>query len=402
MSLSARQLALQSNIWKYTLLLVTNKRVFVAVLGAYYMTVPGVDTAWVGIILFISSLAGFIFEVPSGYLSDKFGHKSALVLSRVLMLFSTGFFLITDNIPLLILAGVFMSISHAFHSGTGSAFMHATLDELGRESEYTKIMGKASSIGFAVPIIFMVLVPFLVGISFKLPFVVALIIDMFGLCAALSLVRPATSQAHIDEVNATNFRQVLQAGHELQFFRHALFLGVVSGAMFGISAFRPIYQEFLGIPIIWFGVLFGIGRAGASLLLAYSESIRQVIKSLPNFYLVQLILYTGLFIVLGTVSKWWVVALVFIVINAFTWGLSQVAEGYLVEIIKGSKFKATLLSTKSLINELVGAVAGLGMGFLFSYVSYQVGFLYFGVLFFVTLLPLYWFIKGGNTLKKLP
>lgn len=389
---SERQKALESNIWKYTLLLIANKRVFVAVLGAYYMTIPGVDNAWVGIILFAGSIAGFVFEVPSGYLSDKFGHKQALVLSRVLMLFSTLLFLISDNITLLILGSVFMSLSHAFHSGTGSAFMHETLSELGREDDYTKVTGKASSIGFAVPIVLMVLVPFLVGISFKLPFIFALVIDVIGLVAAMLLVKPAVSQEHVDEVNTTNFKQVMQEGHRLHFFRHALFLGIVSGALFGISAFRPIYQEFIGIPVIWFGVLFGLGRAGASLMLAYSEKIRKVVKNLHNFYLVQLVLYSSLFLLLGATSNWWIVAVVFIVINAFTWGLSQVSAGYMMEIIRGSKFKATLLSTKALINELVGAMCGLGMGFLFSYVSYQLGFLYFGIMFIVVLLPLYVFI----------
>ena len=41
-------------------------------------------------------------------------------------------------------------------------------------------MGKISSIGFAVPIIFMVVAPFLVGISYKIPFFIALIIDFIA------------------------------------------------------------------------------------------------------------------------------------------------------------------------------------------------------------------------------
>jgi len=69
------QKLLQGNIWKYTLLLIANKRIFVAILGAYYLTIPDVNAAGIGIILLAGSLAGFVFEIPSGYVSDKIGHK---------------------------------------------------------------------------------------------------------------------------------------------------------------------------------------------------------------------------------------------------------------------------------------------------------------------------------------
>lgn len=287
----SQETALEKNIWKYTLLLIANKRVFVAILGAYYLTIPGVDARWIGIILFASTIAGFLFEIPSGYVSDKLGHKQALVISRVLMVLSTVFFLLTDNIPLLLIAGILMSISQAFHSGTGSAFMHETLRALDKEEEYAKIMGKASSIGFAVPIIFMVLVPFLVGVSYKAPFAVALVVDLVGLFAALSLMKPPVTQEHIDEVNATNFRQVMQEGHRLHFFRYAFFSGIVGGVLFAVGGFRAPYQTLLEIPVIWFGVLFGIGRALASLMLAYSGKIRVFVKDRHTLYRYKLILY---------------------------------------------------------------------------------------------------------------
>lgn len=392
--------SLGGNIWKYTLILIANKRIFVAILGAYYLTIPGVDVEWIGILLFAGSLAGFLFEIPSGYVSDKLGHKQALVMARVLMLLSTLFFLIANDIAFLMLGSVFLSLSLAFQSGTGEAFMHETLRVLGREGDYAKVMGKASSIGFAVPIVFMVLVPFLVGVSYRAPFAIALITDIIGLFAAFSLVKPPVTPEHSDEVNATNFRQVMREGRQLHFFRHALFLGIVSGVLFGVGAFRPAYQALLGIPVIWFGVLFGIGRACASLMLAYSGSIRMLMKHSYRYHGFQIVLYTSLLLILGATAIPWVVAIVFIIINAFTWGLSQVSSGYLLDIIKSSKFKATLLSTRSQIEALVGAVSGLGMGFLFSHLSYQSGFLCFAIIFFITLFPLYMFIIRNRNAEQ--
>ncbi len=382
---------LKSNIWKYTLLLIANKRIFVAILGAYYLTIPDVTPEGIGIILLAGSLAGFIFEIPSGYVSDKIGHKAALVLSRLFMLVSTLFFLVANNIAFLILGGIFLSMSTAFHSGTGSAFVHETLRGLKRENEYAKVTGKMSSIGFAVPIILMVLTPFLVSISFKAPFLAALVVDLVGILAAFLLVTPPVSQEEIDEIKLTKFKQVVSEGHRLNFFIFALFSGIVSGALFSVGGFRAPYQLFLEVPVIWYGVLFGAGRVFASLMLAYSGKIKERI-SLFSFYKFQLVLYTIFILVLGLVPDWRVAVIAFIVINAFQWGLSKVDNSYLMDIIKTSKFKATLLSIRAQISQLIAAIASFGVGFLIERLSYQYGFLYLGLIFFAVLFSLYLYI----------
>ncbi|MBI2310625.1 MFS transporter [Candidatus Collierbacteria bacterium] len=385
------QKLLQGNIWKYTLLLIANKRIFVAILGAYYLTIPDVNAAGIGIILLAGSLAGFVFEIPSGYVSDKIGHKHALVISRLFILLSTILFLVANNIIFLILAGIVLSTGIAFHSGTGSAFMHETLRGLQREKDYASVMGKISSIGFAVPIVFMVLVPFLVSVSFKLPFAIALIVDLVGLFAAIALVTPPVSQEEIKEIGVTNFRQVLREGYHLNFFTFALFSGIIGGALFSVGGFRAPYQTFLEIPVIWYGVFFGIGRAFASLMLAYSGKIR-AITTIYSFYKFQLVLYAVFILILATISTWWIVVIAFIIINAFQWGLSKVDNSYMMDIISPSKFKATLLSTHAQIENVVAAVASFGVGFAIERISYQYGFLYLGIAFLGVLIPLYLYI----------
>mgnify|MGYP003393639584 CR=1 FL=1 len=382
---------LEANIWKYALLLIANKRVFVAIFGAYYLTVPGVTPQVIGIIMLAGSLAGFIFEIPSGYMSDKVGHKRAIVISRILMIISTLFFLFANSIPFLILGGVFLSASTAFLSGTGSAFLHETLRYLNREHEYAKVAGKVSAIGFAIPVVFMVLVPFLVSISYKIPFIIGLVIDVIGLVAAISLITPPLPQEETAEIKVTNFKQVIRAGYKLNFFSIALFSGIISGTLFGISGFRAPYQLFLEIPVIWYGVLFGIGRLLASLMLAYSGSLKKL-TTLSSFYGLQLIIFSTLFIALGVIGTWWIVAIIFIIINAFNWGLSKIDEGYQLDIIKSSKFKATLLSTGSQIDQVFSAISSFGFGFLIERVSYQYGFLYVGIIFLAILIPLYVYI----------
>jgi MFS family permease len=381
---------LEGNILKYTIALIANKRIFVAILGAYYLTIPGVTPWWIGVILLVSSLAGFLFEIPSGYFADKVGHKKALVLHALFLLASTTFFLLAESIPLLMLGGVCLSVGHALMSGTGSAFMHETMRALGREGEFREIMGKMSSIGFGVPIVFMVLVPFLVEVSWQLPFLIALVTDTIGLFAVCSLVVPKVTPEQVDEIRLTNFKQVMKEAWRIHFFRYALFSGILGGILLGISGFRAVYQATLGIPIIWFGVLFGVGRMCASILLWYSGPIQRGLRTPVRIYGMKLVLFSGLLLILAFTSVPVAVAIAFILINAFHWGLNNV--GYSVEATGKSNFKATLLSVKSQVQALVGAGAALLSGYLIETVSYEKSFFILTIIMVLVLTPILYLI----------
>ena len=92
------QKGLEGNIWKYGLFLVLHKRVYAAILGAYYLTIPDVTVQTIGVIFLLGKLGGTLFEIPSGYLSDKLGHKNALVFTKVLATISTLLFLLATNV----------------------------------------------------------------------------------------------------------------------------------------------------------------------------------------------------------------------------------------------------------------------------------------------------------------
>lgn len=392
--------AIESNIWKYTVLLVTNKRVFVAILGVYYLTIPGVTPFWIGMFLLAGNGASFIFDIPSSYIADKIGHKDAIILSRGIIFFSTFFFLFATNVWWLVIGSILMSMGFAFLSGVGNAFMHETLRALGREGDYRTVMGKASSIGFAVPAVMAALVPFSVGISYATPFIVMLGLDVMGLIMALSLVRPGVSPERVAEVSETKFLEVVRQGLALRFFRIATFSGVVSAFIFAVDGFRAPYQLLLGVPVIWFGVFFGVGRALAALLLAYSGKIHCLIGDVYSFQRMQIVVYGTLFLILGLVSNPWVVVVVFVLDNALRYGLSQVDIGYQLDVIRNHTFKATLLSAGNQIQNAFSMAAVAVMGISIEHFGYRYSFLMFAIAFLVIQIPLHLFTVRNRPLAS--
>lgn len=78
----------------------------------------------------------------------------------------------------------------------------------------------------------------------------------------------------------------------------------MSGALFAVGGFRAPFQLFVGVPVVWYGVLFGIGRLGASILLWYSGSLQDKL-SMHAFFRTQLVLYGALFMLLGMSTTGW-------------------------------------------------------------------------------------------------
>lgn len=392
------QAALESNIWKYTVLLVTNKRVFAAIIAVYYLTIPGVTPFWIGIFLLAGNGASFIFDIPSSYIADKIGHKDALVLSRGIIFLSTFFFLFAVNVWWLVIGSVLMSMGFAFLSGVGSAFMHETLRALGREDEYRAVAGKASSLGFAIPAIMAAAVPFLVPVSYKLPFIIMLVVDLVGIFVALALVRPPVPPEHVSEINGTSLFAVIRQGLALRFFRIATFSGIVSAFIFAIDSFRGPYQLLLGVSVIWFGVFLGVGRALAALMLAYSGQIHRLIGDVYSFQRAQIIVYGVFFLIVGLVTNPWVVVVVFILDNALKYGTSQVDTGYQLDVIRNNKFKATLLSAGNQIQNVVTMCTVGLMGLSIERFGYRHSFLLFAIAYLFVLIPFHLYVVRNRPL----
>ena len=99
---------MKSNIWKFTVHKMTIMRMYMPILAIYLLTLDNTTTETVGTFLLVASIGSVFFEIPSGYISDKIGHKNALVLARISLLLSTIFFLIGASITWFMIGAVLL------------------------------------------------------------------------------------------------------------------------------------------------------------------------------------------------------------------------------------------------------------------------------------------------------
>jgi len=89
---------LQSNIWKMAVYYITNKRTYLTFLTIFLLTMPNATAKTIGLILAVGQFVGFLVEIPSGYISDRIGHRNALIIARSAMVFSTACYVFATSI----------------------------------------------------------------------------------------------------------------------------------------------------------------------------------------------------------------------------------------------------------------------------------------------------------------
>ena len=77
-----------------------------------------------------------LFEVPSGYFSDRVGRRITLLIASNAFIAANLAFIFADGFSLLLLGQLFLALGMAMLSGTDTAFLYDSLLSVNREREY--------------------------------------------------------------------------------------------------------------------------------------------------------------------------------------------------------------------------------------------------------------------------
>jgi len=97
----------------------------------------------------VYDLATIVFEVPSGYMSDRIGRKRTLIASAITFLAACMLLVMSFTFIQFAFANVLLGASMAFASGTDSALLFESLKAESREKELARHELKAWRAGFS-------------------------------------------------------------------------------------------------------------------------------------------------------------------------------------------------------------------------------------------------------------
>lgn len=275
-----QKLEISGNIRKYYLFQFLTSLAFFSPVIVIFWQSKGLNMTQILTLQSLYSLAVLIFDVPTGALADYLGKKISLILGS--LFFSLGLFWygISSSFWQFAIGEMICGIGMAFISGADRAFIHETLLSLGREKDYQKTEGRVRGLN---------------EISRAISNILGGIIGSFSLAFTLIATGFSTFIAFIAALRFYNPRKKLPVEEQTNYWRviHesllivrknttvlwlTLFYAVFNSIVFVANWFSQPYLQMLGIPLLYFGVIFSlfnlIAAAGSELTGTFEKLTR--------------------------------------------------------------------------------------------------------------------------------
>lgn len=362
---------LEKNIGKYSWFKVFTKRVYLPLIAIQLVNVGKVTVEEIAIISVITSVFTVLLQLPTGYIADKLGNRFAILLGSSISAVSPLLYILSPSFGGGLAASLLFFGGFAFQSGAIEAFMHDTLVALGKEKEYSKVMGRAQSYGLIGNVVLITLVPATYAINQRLPFILGFISLLMMVWLAASFTYPTD---HNDKKTKNPFAAVRNIV-TLQNIALFIFAGFTAGVANRASEYRELLFQEIGVAVALFGFLLAISSIVGAIMGRYVH-ILDKLKPM-NFYLFDLSIMSICILLMGITSNPVIVVAGFTLFAGYIRVRQIIFQAKLLYEIKHA-YKATLISALNLFS-LIGEVAVIAiLARLIGFSGYTLGYLLFG------------------------
>lgn len=303
----------------------------------------------------IFSIFTIILEIPSGYLSDLYNRKKILIFSSFCGLVSMFIYTFAHDFYQILLAEVFFALFISFSSGTNSAFLYDTLQNLNQEKDFPKIWGNAIFYGMIGLALSNILGGFIASYDLRYTFYASIPFFGFSILILASMKEPKRIKLNIKE-NYLNellktVKNVFTKSKKLKW------LLIFSGAIFSLNqSILWLYQPYFkisGLDIVYFGVVFASFQLVAAFSSKYAYKIEQKLGQKKS--LISLIFITGVSYLLMS-HFIYLFSFLFCFLQQFVRGFRKtIINGYINQLAT-SDIRATILSIDSFISRAIYAL----------------------------------------------
>lgn len=331
----------------------------------------GLSAFQISILFVVWSVAGFLLEVPSGVLADKYSRKYILIIAQIAKIIGFSFWIIMPNFWGFLIGFIFWGIKSALYSGTFESLLYDELKSVDKQNDYTKILGRMESIGMVGVI--------LAGIAASLvsPFGYPMIIGISIFFVIVSLI-PLMVIPHAKQAESTHEKEyftLLKQGLTVAatspvLLRLILFLAAAIGIDAVIDEFYNPFVREVGLATQYLGYFFAL----AIFVDILGSLVAYRFQKLSNkFYYVLFTICGGILLLASLLGNMY--SLVLLLLFSFAYRIVKLNfEGRVQDLIPTS-VRATVSSVKGFALE----TSSIAMFFLFGIVTgegeYQSGFI---------------------------
>ena len=388
--MTKKQLA-KRNIFLFTILRTLQKRAYLPVMAVYFAEISGLSLSQIGFVVAAAAIASLLIEVPTGYISDRFGRAFSIKLYGLILLVGLMSIIIFQNFGGVLFGMILQAISFAFMSGNGDALLHDSLVVLDREDEFTKVGARAQSVSLAANMVILATIPLSYAIDPRLPFVAgvimaAIIITVGFYVTDFSKVGPEQKEKKLP------LKELYSKYGSLIPF--AVFFGMVNALYIAPAKVMDLAIVELGFKPEYLGWLMALASLFGVIIGPLVKHMRNI--GIKKFTMLDSLMLFLTFVAFTTTNLPFIIVL-FIIPFGFWRYRGIVYNHYILEKYP-TKYKATLLSSIRNI-ELVHLVwIAFGSSLVVEQLGYQPGFTVITIFSLLLITPFMYFTT--KALKK--
>ncbi len=207
------------------------------------------------------SIGTLLFEIPTGYLADRFGRKRTMLLGAVLTSVATLFMFVAQGFWQFAFQITLLSFAFSCFSGTEEAILYDGLKELGEEQGMTKQNGRLQAARHIMKIVFPPLGAWIAKDLLERQFQIVIGIDILAQIVSfillLRLVEPKHTREVLKEeegIYAESIRTIRQDPFLLRAALNKIFIFIVSFLLW--RAYQIYLGDTIQIDLRWLSLFY--------------------------------------------------------------------------------------------------------------------------------------------------
>jgi len=326
---------------------ITQSMVFVASVLVPYLQFRGLELSQILILESIFAILSVLFELPSGYLSDKMGRKKTLNMAYLALTVAFFIFYKSSSFSSLAFAEVVFAFGYSLVSGTVSALLYESLDELERVTEYSKIFGSNNHkalIAIAISSIVGGLVAHFVSLSATVVLTVVALSVSFILSLFLVEVKEIKQLSLKDDLK--EFKATLS---NKEILRITSFISMIFAFTQVAFWYYQPYFKAVGVELLYFGFIFASFQIVASIGSKYAHKVQNRFTSQEIFKIISVVI---VFSLVGMGFSFSLFGLFFVYLQQLVRGFFMVFADSSVQRHASCELRASTLSLITLAKKL--------------------------------------------------
>jgi len=333
----------------------------IPIVTLYWKDQIGLSLTEIMLLQAIFGTASVLLEFPSGYVADRVGYRTSLVIGMTIWAFGWVFYATGDTFAGVAVAEVMLGAGHAFVSGADAALLFSSLNAADRIGDYRRWEGRVRAAGQACEAASSAVGGWLYTLAPRLPIWLEIPVALAGLGIALRM-DDGRARAAVTTGHAARMWHVTRYALTHARLRTAMLLSVVLGQSTFVMVWliQPWMQR-RGIPVAWFGPLWAAAHVWLALVSLASARIADALGARTVLVACALLAVAG-YATLGAFDAAW--AVVFYLCFMTTRGLQGPILATVIQADAPADDRASVLSLNALGFRLAFVACGPVIGAL--------------------------------------